>query len=283
MSEYGVFSKISNEQMEFSKSERRISSAVLNDPEWAVSCSIGELAERCNVSNATVTRFCQKLGLDSFRTFRIELMRALSSIRADTETEDNWIDEHTDLADLTQKLENYYTQAITHTNESLDQRAVAQSCDWIAAADTVYLVGTGDMHAIVNTSFVQFLGVSDKFRCHPDIYYVKASVHNMNAKSVLIILAYTGELTPLLEVAQMARNCGAHVIVITGFIDSSLSALADSVLHCNIHKAGYQFSSIPILTAYRYVMDLLYVGYCQKLMKRKTVELEQIEYNEKQS
>lgn len=267
MSEYGVFSKISNKQIKFSKSERRISSAVLNDPEWVVSCSIGELAQRCGVSNATVSRFCQKLGLDSFREFRIELMRALSSIRADTETEDNWIDEHTNWEDLTQKLANYYTRAISHTNESVDKRALAQSSDRIAAAETVYLVGTGDMHAVANTSFIQFLGVSDKFRCYPDIYYVKAAAHNMNKNSVLIILAYTGEVTPLLECAQIARSYGAYVIVITSFIDSSLSALADSILHCNIPKAGYQFSSIPILAAYQYVMDLLYVGYCQRLMR----------------
>lgn len=71
--------------------------------------------------------------------------------------------------------------------------------------------------------------------------------------------------------AQLAREHGAYIVVVTRFRNSTLTSVADAVLLCDIHKAEYQFNTVPILVSFHFVADLLYVGYCQESM-RKTGE-----------
>lgn len=68
--------------------------------------------------------------------------------------------------------------------------------------------------------------------------------------------------------ARLARERDAYIVVVTRFKNSTLTSTADAVLLCDIHKAEYQFNTVPILVSFHFVADLLYVGYCQESMRR---------------
>jgi len=65
-----------------SPSESRIAEIIVNDFEFAVNASIIELAERAEVSPPTVTRFCRRLGCESFSDLLPKQSAAAHPIRS---------------------------------------------------------------------------------------------------------------------------------------------------------------------------------------------------------
>ena len=70
-----IFSTLQEDKIRLSPSETRIADILLNNFEFAVNASIIELAEKADVSPPTVTRFCRRLGCESFSDFKVQLAR----------------------------------------------------------------------------------------------------------------------------------------------------------------------------------------------------------------
>ena len=70
-----IFATIQEMRPQFSPSEQRIADLLLTQLDFAVGASIIDLAERADVSPPTVTRFCRRLGCQSFSDFRVRLAK----------------------------------------------------------------------------------------------------------------------------------------------------------------------------------------------------------------
>jgi len=55
--------------MHFNPAMRRIADILITDTQSLLNCSIGDIAEKSNVSAASVTRFVQILGYKNFKAF----------------------------------------------------------------------------------------------------------------------------------------------------------------------------------------------------------------------
>ena len=56
--------------------EKKIGNYVLRYPDKVVKLSITELAEACGVSDATIFRFCRKVGTEGYQDFKITLAKS---------------------------------------------------------------------------------------------------------------------------------------------------------------------------------------------------------------
>ena len=68
-----ILATLHDEEANLSRSEKRIAELLFSDTNFAVNSSITELAARVNVSPPTVTRFCRRLGCQSFSEFKVRL------------------------------------------------------------------------------------------------------------------------------------------------------------------------------------------------------------------
>ena len=75
--------RIKNTYNQFGAAEARVADRVLLDPQRVVFMSISELADSCKVSDSTVFRFCQKLGVGGYQEFKTLLSLG---IREDKDT-----------------------------------------------------------------------------------------------------------------------------------------------------------------------------------------------------
>ena len=64
---------------EMSQAEKRIAQNVLANPREIVQMSITELAARSKVSDATVVRFCRRLGMQGYQEMKVTLAQDLVS------------------------------------------------------------------------------------------------------------------------------------------------------------------------------------------------------------
>jgi DNA-binding MurR/RpiR family transcriptional regulator len=60
----------------FSRSEQRLADLILSDVEIAMNSSIVDLAALAKISPPTVTRFCRRVGCDSFSEFKVRLAQS---------------------------------------------------------------------------------------------------------------------------------------------------------------------------------------------------------------
>ena len=69
-----------------SRAEQRVARCILDEPSEAIRFSITELAERATVGEATVSRFCRRLGLNGFLDLKISIASELASTASAQET-----------------------------------------------------------------------------------------------------------------------------------------------------------------------------------------------------
>ena len=71
--------------------ERKVADFVLENPERAVNANVSELANLSGVSDATVIRFCKRIGFQGHYQFRITLSRDLGRIMGGYSRKENEI------------------------------------------------------------------------------------------------------------------------------------------------------------------------------------------------
>jgi DNA-binding MurR/RpiR family transcriptional regulator len=137
------------ERESFSRSERRLADIVLADVDAAVTGSIVELALRAEISPPTVTRFCRRLGCQSFAEFKVRL--AKSRFLADRYLVPPTGPETAH--DIARHIINCAQSTLYSFFESLDPEALERAADKIVASSYLLAYGSGGASSMVATEF----------------------------------------------------------------------------------------------------------------------------------
>ena len=137
------------ERESFSRSERRLADIVLADVDAAVTGSIVELALRAEISPPTVTRFCRRLGCQSFAEFKVRL--AKSRFLADRYLVPPTGPETAH--DIARHIINCAQSTLYSFFESLDPEALERAADKIVASSYLLSYGSGGASSMVATEF----------------------------------------------------------------------------------------------------------------------------------
>src|SRR5690606_19094788 len=60
------------------EAERKVAEYVIKEYFNVIDMSVSELSEQCEVSEATIVRFCKRIGLKGFHHFKITLAREIN-------------------------------------------------------------------------------------------------------------------------------------------------------------------------------------------------------------
>ena len=133
------------ERESFSRSERRLVDIVLADVDRAVAGSIVELAERAEISPPTVTRFCRRLGCQSFAEFKVRLARsrflAERYLRPPTSPQA--------AVDIARHIINCAQSTLYSFFEELDPETLEIAADRICASTYLLCFGSGGASSMV--------------------------------------------------------------------------------------------------------------------------------------
>src|SRR4029079_12470646 len=129
-----IFSTLQEEKPRLSPSETRIADILLNDFEFAVNASIIELAEKADVSPPTVTRFCRRLGCESFSDFKVQLARTAYVGMRYLKPQPKSIDP----ADVARDIVTEAQNALFQLHRALDLDACDRAAARLAGAEMIY-------------------------------------------------------------------------------------------------------------------------------------------------
>jgi DNA-binding MurR/RpiR family transcriptional regulator len=267
-----IFARIQEEAGQLSASEQRIADILLNSFDFAVNASIIELAERAEVSPPTVTRFCRRLGCQSFADFKVNLARtAYVGVRyLNPETKS------TDPADVATDVITKAQNALFMLHRSLDAGVLDKVADRLARAEMVYAFGSGGNSSMISSEIQNRL-----FRLGSRV--TASSDHGMQlmltaaarSNDVLIGSSFSGRNAELVKCFALARENGITTIALTQS-DSIVAQAAELVIGIDLPEGDNIFRPTSTRFAYLAVVDVIASLVAYRNRKQSLVTLRHI-------
>ncbi|MBB4066225.1 MurR/RpiR family transcriptional regulator [Gellertiella hungarica] len=268
-----LFSTLQEEKARLSQSESRIAEIILNDFEFAVNASIIELAEKADVSPPTVTRFCRRLGCESFSDFKIQLARtAYIGVRY-LKPEPQSTDPGDVAKDIIAKAQN----ALYMLHQSLDLEAVERATALLARAEMIYAFGAGGNSSMIaseiqNRLFRLGLRVTAS---HDHSMQLMMAAAAKAEKDVLIGSSFSGRNTELVRAFNLAREGKVPTIALTQS-DSPVARAADVVITIDMPEGTNIYRPTSTRIAYLAAVDILASLVAHKIQPQATQTLRRI-------
>ncbi|ANP90693.1 MurR/RpiR family transcriptional regulator [Rhizobium leguminosarum] len=248
-----IFSTLQEDKGRLSPSESRIAEIIVNDFEFAVNASIIELAERAEVSPPTVTRFCRRLGCESFSDFKVQLARTahigVRYLKPESKS--------TDPADVVQDIITKAQNALFLLHRSLDLAAIEAAVSHIAKADMIYAFGSGGNSSMIADELQNRL-----FRL--GLRITASSDHSMQLMmaaaarpgDVLIGSSFSGRNMELVRAFELARQTKVKTIALTQ-TDSPVAKAAEIVVPIDLPEGHNIYRPTSTRIAYIATIDIL--------------------------
>ncbi len=257
-----VFETISQQYYELTASEKKTADYLMAHQEESQYMSIAELAEESGVAEATVSRFCRRLGYKGYNAFKLAIANSTARMQqgapavADTEGDS--------LEEVARRLYAMDSAAIAQTLELLDYGAVREAADLLESAERVCCMGQGGSMLIASEAAHLFSAASGKFFAVSDSHMQMIRAANMGERDAVLFFSYSGATRDMVETLQVARERGAHILLITRFPKSPGGALADVVLRCGANESPLQIGSVAAKLAQLFLLDVLFAEFCRR-------------------
>lgn len=243
-----------------SKSEKKVALAVLEQPELAITENITALAKKAEVSEPTVVRFCRAIGFDGWHAFKMKLAQGLALAPG--------VDESPapeDLAaDLVNKICSRSINTLLDLRNSLDANAIERALQVLSHVNRIEFYGQGTSGIIAADAQHKFFrsGVPTVAYTDPHIHSIAASL--LKKGDAVVAISQRGNSIALLRSVQLARSCGADVVVLAPS-GTPLAELATVLIPIDLHFHTDPYTPISARLAHLVVIDILAVGLALRL------------------
>lgn len=258
-----VFVHIGSEYYTFTAAEKKLADYILSAQDCISRMSISGLASACSVADATVSRFCRRLGYKGYPDFKLAIANA-SIHRLEDNPLSGEITREDTLETITQKLLNASAMAMVQTREVLNLDAVAEAAAVLRESTSVLCMGQGGSMLIASEAAHLFSTISGKFRPVSDSHMQAMAAVMMEPTDSILFYSYSGSTLAMLDTLKTAKERGGKVILVTRFPNSPGAALADIVLQCGANENPLQSGSVPARIAQMYLTDILFSEYTRK-------------------
>lgn len=263
-----VFETISRAYYDLTAAEKKTADYVMKHHDETQYMSIAELAEESGVAEATVSRFCRRLGYKGYNAFKLAIANAAAVGRQEGDLLSGQIREGDSLEDMSRKLYSADVAALAQTLERLNADRIGEAALCLEQAGKVLCMGQGGSMVMAAEAAHLFSTVSGKFFPVSDSHSQVIAAANMDENDALLFFSYSGATREMSETLNVARSRGAKVILITRFPRSPGAALADVVLCCGSNESPLQLSSVPAKIAQLFLMDILFSAFCMRNLER---------------
>lgn len=242
----------------FFESERKIGTYIIQHTAEVVDMTVGELAQACGVSDASVSRFCKKINMKGFHHLKITLAKEISEKGIEEEEVSN----HISVNDIEQSLKNILANKVTEITQTVSMMDAKQLSEILNKLNMARIV---QFFAVGNTIPVAIDGA---FKLNQiGIPAVSGTIwetqigytYNMTAEDVVIAISNSGESTAVLRALEAAKSAGATTLSITNSEKSSAAQLSDyhitTATREKLFLDGYCFSRVSATT----VIEILYL------------------------
>ena len=249
---------ISSVMLSLTKTEQKIARFVMENPQKVIYFSITDLAETVHVGDASILRFCRKIGQKSYQGFKMALAQELSA-------KNEYAVEHSaDDSALSETRKRYQAvfnanlKVMNETLQLLDEKSVREAAQAILRAGRVLICGAGTSGITAMDAMYKLNRIGIRAEAFYDSHLRLIVDSLLSERDVLIAISFSGSTKDILDEIEVAKKAGARIIAITHHARSPIAKNSDLVL---LHGASENPSlpgDISTKIAQLMVVDILH-------------------------
>lgn len=252
--------KIRSYYPRLSDKEKRIADYILEYPSDFIHQTISQVAENLRIAEATVFRFCKRVGFKGYQDMKIALASETMSLVEELHEQ---VTETDDEKTIVQKVFQANIKTLEHTIELLQEPSLKKAIDYLVDANHIHFYGVGGSAITALDAYHKFVYSGLKAFSFMDAHFQEISAAQLRASDVAVIISHTGTNPDMLNIFQTAKNNGAKTIGITSFPKSPLSQKCDVALFTTAVETKYRSEALASRIAQQSLIDALLVNIMQ--------------------
>ncbi|MFV0575885.1 MAG: MurR/RpiR family transcriptional regulator [Vibrio sp.] len=265
MTNSSLLVSIKSQLSSLTRTDRIIAESIVDNPAYFVQVSAKSFANQVGTSDATVIRFCKKMGFSGYQELKEKLKSDLLAPKVSQQnvlTSDIYIDDS--IGSTASKLCGIISQSIRDTKIALNLNTIEKIVQRISKCQRIFFIGLGGsgMSALEASLKFNRIGIdANGFNEKHAMFY---KLQHTTSDDIVVALSHSGNTEDIVNAQLTAKECGAFTIVITNNLSSPLAEISDiKILNCSEGEV-YQGDSIGTRVSQMYILDLIYT----ELMKR---------------
>lgn len=245
--------KIKNEYDALGKAEKKIADVLLNNDKSVPSMFIGDFAQLCDCSVATVTRFSKKLGFNGFPQLKIALAREkdFSPVGENITAADT-------AAEVFAKICNDIYGSLERTKKSINADELQKCCEAVISADKIFLFGLGNSASVAQDAAHKLFRLGKDSTAYTDNHMQAIAATHTGKGSLVIGVSHSGKSKDIVDALKLSRENGATTVAITSLGNHPLKKVSDIVLNTVSEETNYRILGLSSRIAQLAIIDAIY-------------------------
>jgi len=241
------------------RAEKAIAEALVEHPEAITYMTLAEIAKESGSSEASVIRFCKRMGYSGYTAMQTDIARALTEETA-SQSEDLRVYETDSMSEIIKKVYQSNVQTLTDTMVLVGENC-NQALEALLKAKSIHFFGAGDAYAVCQLAYMKFKRLGIPCSAEGDVMLQMITACNMSKGDVAIAISYDGRSKNVVEALKIAKKMGATTISITKKTRTPLLQYTDIKLFIAVNDLSFDREKVTRRVADQFIMDVLYMGY----------------------
>ncbi|PYZ95601.1 RpiR family transcriptional regulator [Alteribacter lacisalsi] len=242
---------------EFRAKEKVIADYVMEHPEKIIHSTISQVAENLNVAEATVFRFCKRIGFKGYQAMKIALA---SEIVNDVKDIHETIQEGDDEKQIAEKVFKSNIRTLEDTLSVIDSDKMKKAVDILVSANRIEFYGNGGSGVIAQDAHHKFIRTGIPTAAYSDSHFQMMSASQLSEKDAVVFISHSGTNRNILQTLQVVQEHRIPTIGITSLAKSPLSEKVDVALFTLSGETEYRSEALASRLAQLSLIDALYVN-----------------------
>ncbi len=249
-----VITKIVSLQHSFTMSENEISQYVINHADQVVSSTITTIAKETGTSEASINRFCKKIGYKGFNGFKIALAQENfynNMTKQNSPSLDNGF-----ISSVTAD----YRQMLMNTSAMLEEATVIAAVNCIKSAQNIHIFSLSNVSLIARELQFKLDQIGIRSKSFTDIIDMRIQATNIVADDLSIFIAPTIMMRDIYQIANASLERGAKNLTITSYDSPKLNDISDYKFIISDKIVANNSVSLSNNLMFLYVIDIIYTA-----------------------
>lgn len=269
---------ISVEKESLPRQERRLAEFILTAPSEIVHMGIKDLADQCEVSAATVTRFCKNFQCKGYPDFKLKLAAEIAHAEMASRTGNTRYQDivaGNPLAGIVEAIESNHLTSIRDTTELLDLGQLERAVDALCRAKRIDLYGVATSSIVAQDFYQKLIRIGKNCTAFADSHMQITSASTLTSSDVAVAVSYSGQTPETIDALACAKDAGAFTISVTSYRSSVISSMADITLYSSSLEEGMRRGDMASRIAQLHIIDILFMGMASRDFSTYVPRLEQ--------
>lgn len=248
----------------YTKAEIKLYEYILEHMETVMYNSLTELSEICSVGDATILRFCRKIGYKGYQDFKLAVAQELTHIQSQQVNDDTFMN----------RIRVNMQNVIENTYESMKMDSIDAAIKWMDSSKDIVIYGVGHSGVTAYDFQSKLMRVGKNVQVVTDPHFQVMRSCSADERTLIIAISLTGSTKDIVDAVRIAKDNGSKVIAITSYVRSPLTKFADTVLLTSGKESPLDGGSMVGKVSQLFVVDVLCTGlilrnmdYAEKIKK----------------